>query len=107
MKTKIKISEGSPLSAEDCRMEDWLSERHIIVRFRGREYATKLADWLDESYGLNGTVVCIEYNTREGESAIDLVVPDDREVHEMRSLIRDKVRLFCQRYEIEAEVEIV
>ena len=104
MKTKIIIKEGRALSAEDCRMEDQVTERHILVRWRGREHATRLADWLDESYGICGTVCCIEYNTREGDSAIDLVVPDERSVVEMIHRVRDNVKLYCQRYDWETEV---
>lgn len=93
MTQNILIRLGYALDAADNRV--FSEPDHIIVLFKGRHYATKLADWLDNTPGLIGSVQMIEY---EGETVrIDIAMPageDDPTRQRMRQ-VRQSIESFC------------
>lgn len=93
MTQNICIRTGYAVDAADNRMT--ADPDHIIVQFEGRNYATRLADWLDNTNGLLGTVQLIEY---EGDTVrIDLAMmldEDEPAIYRMR-LVKQSIESFC------------
>ena len=91
------------MSAEDCRTDEQIREEHLQIRFSGRRYASRLADWLDNTDGLQGSVCCVEYG-REEDCSIDMQVPRNMPASECADIVNDAVRMFCLRNDIEDKI---